>query len=115
MTGARGKMTMRAVVERDTATGTDDFGNPVKPAFTPVATIPCWAWSNADREIVDGNKSALIEDFRAMFSKLADVQEGDEIVNITDRRKVVLFPGRFQIETIQFKHDHVEASLQAVA
>lgn len=112
---ARGKMTMRAIVERDTATGVDDFGQPVKPDFTPLATVPCWAWSSTDRLVVDGDKSALIESFSAMFPKEADVKEGDEIVNITNRRNVILFPGRFQIETIQFKHDHLEADLEAVA
>lgn len=106
---------MRAVVERNTATGTDDFGHDVKPEFTTHGTFPCWAWSSTDRLVVDGDKTALVEDFRAMFPKGADVQEGDEIVNITDRRQAVLFPGRFQIETMQFKHDHVEADLEAVA
>ena len=112
---ARGKMIMRAVVERDTATGTDDFGQPVKPEFTALATVPCWAWSSTDRLVVDGNKVALVETFNAMFPKASVVQEGDEIVNITDRRAIVLFPGRFAIETLQFKHDHLEADLQVVA
>lgn len=112
---ARSKMTMRAVVERDTSSGDDDFGHPVKPDFTAHGTFPCWAWSSSDREVVDGDKSALIESFRAMFPKGADVKEGDEIVNITNRRAVILFPGRFQIETMQFKHDHLEADLETVA
>ncbi len=109
------KMTMRAIVERNTATGDDDFGQPVKPSFTTHGTFPCWAWSSADRGIVDGDKSALIESFNAMFPRDADVVEGDEIVNITNRRGVILFGGRFQIETMQFKHDHLEADLEAVA
>ena len=112
---ARARMTMRAVVERNTATDKDEWAQDVKPDFTPLATIPCWAWSSTDREVVDGNKSAVVETFSAMFPKGADVQEGDEIVNITDRRNVILFPGRFQIETMQFKHDHLEADLQVVA
>ena len=112
---ARGKMTMRAAVERDTSTGTDDFGNPDKPNFTTLATVPCWAWSSTDREVVDGGKSASIESFRAMFPKAADVKEGDRIAKITDRRDVTLFPGPFAIETMQFKHDHLEADLEVVS
>ncbi len=112
---ARLRMTMRAIVERDTSAGTDDFGQPVKPVFTAHGTFPCWVWSRADREIVDGNKSALIEDFRAMFPKGTDVVAGDEITNITDRLGTVLYAGRFQIETMQFAHDHLEAGLEAVA
>ncbi len=112
---ARARMTMRAEIERDTASGTDDFGHPFKPDFTALATIPCWAWSSTERLVVDGDKVANIEAFKAMFPKGADVAEGDEIVNIRDRRKAILFAGRFAIETIQFKHDHLEADLEAVA
>ncbi len=112
---ARMRMIMRAIVERNTATGKDDFGQPVKPDFTAHGTFPCWAWSSSDREVVDGAKSANVETFNAIFPKGADVAEGDVIVNITNRRGVILCPGRFQIETMQFKHDHLEADLEAVA
>ncbi len=112
---ARLRMTMRAVIERDTATGTDDYGQPVKPAFTALATVPCWAWSKQRRERVDGNKSALIEDMRALFPLDADVLAGDEIVNITNRLGTVLIAGRIQIETMQRKHDHQEAGLERIA
>ncbi len=112
---ARGKMTMRALVERDTAVGVDDFGNPVKPAFTTHGTFPCWAWSRQRREQVDGDKSALIEDMRAMFPIDADVLAGDEIKQIEDRQGKVLFAGRVQIETMQRHHDHQEAGLERAA
>lgn len=112
---ARRTMTMRAVIERNTATGDDDFGLPVKPDFTTLATVPCFAWSKQRRELVDGNKNVLIEDLRALFPLGADVLAGDEIVNITDRRGRVLIAGRIQIETMQHKHDHQEAGLERVA
>ncbi len=112
---ARQRMTMRAIVERDTSSGTDDYGQPVKPAWTTLATVPCWAWSKQCRERVDGNKSALIEDMRALFPLDADVLAGDEIVDITDRLGTVLIAGRIQIETMQRKHDHQEAGLERIA
>ena len=112
---ARRRMTMRAVIERDTATGEDDFGQPVKPKFTTLSTVQCLAWSKQRRERVDGNKTVLIEDMRAMFPLGADVLPGDEIVDITDRRGRVLIAGRIQIETMQHKHDHQEAGLERVA
>jgi hypothetical protein len=108
-------MIMRAVVERDTSTGEDDFGQPVKPDFTTHGTFPCWAWSETRRLVVDGDKSALVEGLRFMFPIDADIAAGDQIVNITDRRDAILFGGRLQIETPQFKHDHKEADLEAVA
>ncbi len=112
---ARGRMTMRAVVERDTASGTDAYGHPVKPSFTALATLPCFVWSKQRREVVDGIKTAIIEDLRALFPLGADVVAGDEIASIDDRRGNELLAGRFQIETTQRKHDHLEAALERVA
>lgn len=111
---SRGRMTMRADVERDTASGTDAYGGPVKPTFTTLATIPCFIYSKTRREIVDGDKSALVEDLRALFALDADIAEGDEIAAITGRLGVTTMTGRFQIEAIQRKHRHLEASLLRV-
>ncbi len=111
---ARGKLHMRAFVERDTASGTDSFGGPVKPIFTVLATLPCFVYSRARREVVDGGKSALVEDLHGIFALGADLNEGDEISDIKDRLGTVIMSGRFQIEAIQRKHTHVEASLLRV-
>ena len=107
-------MTMRAAVERNQAVGTDAYGGPVAPVFAAHATLPCWVWSNSRREIVDGDKTALVEDMRAMFPIGADVAEGDEIASVTDRRNVELLSGRMRVEAIQRKHRHVEAALERV-
>ena len=115
MSNARLSMKMRAVVTRNTATGDDDFGHPIKPDFTAHGTFPCRAWSNTDREVVDGDKQALVEDFRAMFPTDADVVGGDRITRIHDRRGKTLVPGLFDLETMSFAHDHQEARLQVVA
>lgn len=111
---SRGRMTMRADVERDTASGTDPFGLPVKPIFTVLATIPCFMYSKTRREVVDGAKSAQVEDLRALFPLNADIKEGDEIAAIKDRLGVIILSGRFQVEAIQRKHKHVEISLLRV-
>ena len=106
---------MRALVERDTASGTDAHGHPVAPDFTTLATLPCFVWSKQRRDVVDGSKTAMIEDLRALFPLGADVVAGDEISRINDRRGTQLLAGRFQIETTQRKHDHIEAALGRVA
>ncbi len=106
---------MRAAVERNTASGTDAHGHPVAPAFTALATLPCFVWSRQRREMIDGKVSAIIEDLRAIFPLAADVQARDEIASIQDRRGAVLIAGRFKIEPVQRKHDHLEAALERVA
>ncbi|XHC12294.1 hypothetical protein ABWH98_05500 [Labrenzia sp. ac12] len=110
-----GRLTMRAAVERDQATGTDSWGNPLPADFQPLATLNCFVWSNQSREIVDGEKSAMIEDMRALFALGADIAEDDEISSVTDRQGVEIIPGRLKVEgPVQRKHTHLEAALKRI-
>ena len=111
-----GRLTMRAAVERNQATGTDGWNNPVAPDFAPVGTLPCFIWSTASRELVDGQKTAMIEDVRGLFALGADLAEGDEIASVTDRAGNVLIAGRLKVEgPVQFKHTHLEAALRRIS
>lgn len=110
-----GRLTMRAVVERNTAAGTDAWGQPVAATWSTVATLRCFAWSNASRELVDGDKTAMIEDMRIMVALGADLREDDEISAVTDRQGNLLIPGRLKVEgPVQRKHTHQEAALKRV-
>lgn len=111
-----GRLTMRAQVERNQVTGTDAWNQPVAAAFAPIGEpLPCFAWTPDAREIRDGDKSAVIEDVRAMFAIGADIAEADEIAEITDRNGTVLFAGRLRVDgPVQFKHNHLEAALRRV-
>ena len=111
-----GRLTMRAEIERNTASGTDAWGGAVAPSFTALhADLPCFVWSRQSRELVDGRKNAMIEDLRAMFALGADVREADEIVAVSDRAGNVLIEGRLKIEGApQFKHSHIEVALQRI-
>lgn len=111
-----GRLTHRARVERDTATGTDPRGGKPAPAFTLLhEALPCFAWSNAARELLDGSKTAMIEDARILIAKDADLREGDVITNITDRAGSTIIVGRLKVEgPVQFKHTHREAALQRI-
>lgn len=108
---SRGRMTMRAAVERNGASATDAYGHPVAPVFAAHATLACFVWSKQRREIVDGTKTAMVEDLRAVFPLGADLQEADEIASVTDRRGTELMAGRFRIDGLQRKHRHIEAAL----
>lgn len=84
-------MTHRAVIERDTSTGTDAWNRPVPPVFTTQPeTIPCRAWSKSRKEVRDDDKEVLIEDIRALFPKDADIQTGDR-VTVNDRLGNLIF------------------------
>lgn len=111
-----GRLTMRARVERNTASGTDSWGGPVEPVFTVLHNaLPCFVYSKSSRELVDGAKTAMIEDLRAMIAADADLAEGDEITAVSDRNGTVIIPGRLKVEgPVQFKHNHREAALQRI-
>lgn len=110
------RLTMRAAVERNVATGKDSWGQPVAPDYQPHATIHCFAWSPAAREIMDGDKVAAIQDVRIMVGLNADLRVDDEIAAITTKGGDSVFPGRYRVDgPPQFKHNHVEAPLRKVA
>jgi len=110
-----GRLTMRAIMLRNSATGTDPRGHPLPPVWTANGTLRCFAWSNASREIVDGDKTAMVEDMRALFALGGDITEGDRISGITDRAGNVLIAGPLEVDgPVQRKHTHLEAALKRI-
>jgi hypothetical protein len=113
-----GRLNMLAAVERNQATAQKIRlgAGPVAPDFQSIGDpLPCFAWSNDSREFQDGEKSAQLEDARAMFALGADLQEDDEIASITDRAGNVTIAGRLQVMgPVQFKHNHLEAALRRI-
>jgi len=112
-----GRLTMRALVERDQATGSDAWNSNPAADFQSIGDpLPCFIWSeNADTR-VDGAKTAGIERFRSLFALGADLAEGDEIASVTDRQGAEIIPGRLKVDgPVQRKHTHLEANLWRVA
>jgi hypothetical protein len=113
-----GRLTMRAHVERNVAAGTDAWGQPVAPNYQPHGNpLPCFVWSPGAREIHDGDKNAQLTELRGLFALGADLNENDEIAQVTDRvGKVLWFGGRLKVEgPVQFKHTHLEAALRRIS
>lgn len=111
----RGRMTMRAAVERNTETGKDPHGNPLPPVFAAHATLPCFIWSNRSHQAYPGDRTAMVEDLRGGFPLDADLAEGDEIASVTNRKGTEIIPGRLRIDAPpQRKHRHIEAALKRV-
>ena len=111
-----GRLIHRARVERNTAVGEDAWGGPAAPVFTLLhESLPCFVYSNAARELVDGAKTAMIEDLRVMIALGSDLREGDEITGVTNRAGLEIIAGRLKVEgPVQFKHNHREAALQRI-
>lgn len=111
-----GRLTHRAEVERNQAAGTDDWGQPLPPDFQTLhPALKCFAWSTSSRELVDGSKTAQIDDLRIIFALGTDIAEGDELVSVQDRAGETIIAGRLKIEgPVQHKHNHLEAALQRI-
>ena len=112
---SRQSMKFRADLEQNTETGKDPYGHLLPPVFASKATgVPCVVYSKMREEIIDGDKQALVQEIRVLFSLISGVTEADRIANIKDRLGVVLFAGPMIIETIQRRRDHFEAAIKRV-
>lgn len=110
-----GRLTMRAIMERNSASGTDPRGQPLPPVWATNGTLRCFVWSTASREVVDGDKTAMVEDTRGLFALGSDIDEGDRISAVTDKLGTVLITGPLEVEgPVQRKHTHLEAALKRV-
>lgn len=109
------RLTMRAAVARNQATAKDGWGQPVAPDFQPLATLPCFVWSNKSAELIDGHKIAMLEDLRAMFALSADINADDQIASVTDRKGAEIIPGPLLvIGPVERKHTHLECALRRI-
>lgn len=101
---------MRAQLTRPEST-TNEWNMPGAPAFRDLGAVPCRVYENTARLVLDADKKAVVGEFRAMFPLNADVQDGDHLTDITDRRKQVLFAGPFEVIKLIHKNRHFETRL----
>ena len=107
-------MTMRAVLERNGTATSNVYGHPEAPVFANLATVPCWVWSKDRREVNDTKKFAMEEQIKCGMPLDTDVTELDQVTQIENRLGVVLYSGPLRIDTIQYKHTHIEMNLRRI-
>lgn len=109
-------MTQRALVQRHTSPGNDDYDNPLPATWaTHVEALPCWLHASTEREAVTDESTAVVTDLKAMVPLSADITEQDRIASITDRRGVVIESGILGIETILNQRSHKALTLSRVS
>lgn len=112
---ARSRMTHRALVERNSATGADSDGYPNTPSWTThIAALPCYFWSQYKTEAIDESKAAVVEATRMAVPSGTDINQRDRVRDIKDRTGAVYAAGVFVIEGIQERATHREISLRSV-
>lgn len=112
---ARQSMIHRADLQIDANAGqTDDYNNPLPENWQAHATVACRVYSKMRKEVIDEDKTALIETIRGLFPLTADVSEAYRISNVKDRLGNVLFAGPLSIDTIVRRKDHLESMLERI-
>ena len=112
----RGILKHRAVVLRNVETGIDGFGQALPPIWLEIQDpVPCAVWSRSSREMVSGERTALIDDIRVALPLAADVEINDRIERVTDRRGVEQHPGPLRIDGIERKHTHFLCTVTRVS
>lgn len=114
--GARQAMIDRAVIETNTNTAAGPDGLPGIPSWLESSEkISCRYYTKVKRQVIDGNKLALVEDLRLLLPKGTAIAETQRIARIENRLGATIATGPFKIETIQERRTYLEAQLMRVS
>ena len=92
---------MRAAIERNTASGTDSFNQPVAPSWTANGTIACYAWPESAKQVTAQGKLAVADVIMIAVDADADVLESDRISSIETRTGASVYSGPLEILAIE--------------
>lgn len=108
--------THTCTVERNTAAGTDSWGNPEPPGWTAhLAGQPCRFWTEAGREAVaDTTTIVVVETMRLLLPVGTDVTEQDRVSAVTDAGGVIA-AGPVGIRAVLARPDHLELVLVEIS
>ena len=110
------KMTMRATVQRNVPAGTDGFGGPGAAVWgAHLASLSCWVWTKAEREVIDNQKTAVLADHRMMVPRGTDITEDDRVTAVVDRNGGSIIANTMRIHGVIRRDDHIECHLEEVA
>jgi hypothetical protein len=116
---ARGRMTLRALVERDANLGGVTSKGYAKGADweTHIEALPCYVWSKqrqGAQERADAVRTVVIDEIRMIVPKGTDITERDRVNGVTDRLGNPYLSGILNIRGVQERLTHRELLLEAV-
>ena len=112
----RSRMTMRATVQRDTASGPDGFGLPNAASWTAhIASLACWVFTKVEREVIDGDKTAILAVHKMLVPLGTDIIEHDRVTAIKDRLAADIIANTMRIHAVIRRATHLECLLEEVA
>lgn len=109
-------MTHRTTIQRLAAGPVDDWGNPGPGVWNDLAAgVPCRWWTQAEREVVGPDKTAVVEDAKVIMPKGTDVREADRLNGVTNKAGAVVRAGVLVIESVVSHRDHLELGVRGIA
>jgi head-tail adaptor len=114
--GSRVGLRYLCAIARDANAGASDaWGGSPTPNWQPLATVPCNAWTGGGRELVEADRTAVVEDRRVSVPLGTDVTEADRVASVTARfGGAVVFEGPMNVEAVLRYDDHLELVLGRV-
>lgn len=108
---ARTRMTMRAYIQRNTASA-NALGHESVPSWTALSTTPCYAWVDRGDTRHTAEMSAEGERYRAIVPIGTDVTSKDRLEKVTERDDTQLF-GVMYVDAVIRRRDHLELRLRS--
>lgn len=98
---AAAKMTMRATIKRSSG-ALDSRGGRATPQDWQVVSEaePCFVWAPQAVQVSDGAQVMTVEEIRGIFRSDADIQAGDVLEGLRDRREREVLAGRLDVTTV---------------
>lgn len=109
--GIRSRMTMRAVIKRNQAPGTDDYGQPGPTNWQIIAVdVPCYVWLRQAGTVVGNQRTVTVEAPTMVVPLDTDITVRDQVSSIADRLGKELF-GKLHVDAVLRRKDHLEVRL----
>ena len=112
--------THRVTILRDSATGTDDGGQPVAAVWDDYLEVPCLGFvlptpREQGKWAVDTSKTAMLEDRRVLVDLDTDVTFADQLGDVKDSDGQVVFAGPMVIRSMFRRPAYLELAVEEFA
>lgn len=106
-----------AVLQTYASSGTDGFGGPNAPTYegSPTANLRCWFYAKSEREVIDGEKSAVLGRHKMIIPLGTTITEKDRIGSIEDRLGNIIMANTMRIHSVTHRHTHLELEVEEVS
>jgi|GEM_PF-2851680 len=112
---ARSVMTMRATVQRNQASGEDEYHQPVQPDWQDYLTdLPCYFWTETKTVRTSQGDLVTVAESKMIVPKTTDITEEDRVTQVTDRQGNILLNQTVGIDSVIPRRDHLALTLQGV-